>query len=443
MLPAFLAVLLAPLTFQVGAARESITPNLTTDRPTLGGYTARGGKKATAVHDPVNATAIVVQAGSQRLALVSCDMLTVPASLTKAVLQNLPGWTQRELILAATHTHCAPDSQRLNRRMTFPVPGIATFDAKALLWTADRIAKAVSRAASAVHPATLRVGSALAGLSRLRRVHDPAETNPVAPVGALGDWREWLAKKGALPDADVLRVAQFDGADGKPIALLANYAAHPTIFDDKMLEISAEWPGVLERAWEQANPGAMMAVFNGAQGDRSPSADEGGSDEGRLRLYAARLLGVVRQAEANSRRVSGCSLSVSIVEQSLPKPIPSPALLETMMANGIPRTLLDSAVAGFVPTMAPCLVARLGDMTILAVPGEPSTRVGRALRAAVGDPNAFLIGLANDWVGYILSAEQYARGGYETSVSFHGPGLADAFIRGFRRANMNILKTND
>jgi hypothetical protein len=32
-------------------------------------------------------------------------------------------------------------------------------------------------------------------------------------------------------------------------------------------------------------------------------------------------------------------------------------------------------------------------------------------------------GMANEWISYILSKEQYQKGGYETSVSFYGPEL--------------------
>jgi len=46
-------------------------------------------------------------------------------------------------------------------------------------------------------------------------------------------------------------------------------------------------------------------------------------------------------------------------------------------------------------------------------------------------------GLADEWVSYILSAEQYRKGGYEASVSFYGEQLgqviADGAVRGASR----------
>ena len=39
-------------------------------------------------------------------------------------------------------------------------------------------------------------------------------------------------------------------------------------------------------------------------------------------------------------------------------------------------------------------------------------------------------GLANEWVSYILSSEEYERGGYEASVSFYGPDLGPVVVQG-------------
>jgi hypothetical protein len=40
-------------------------------------------------------------------------------------------------------------------------------------------------------------------------------------------------------------------------------------------------------------------------------------------------------------------------------------------------------------------------------------------------------GMANEWISYILDREQYLYGeGYESSMSFYGPGLGDAITEG-------------
>ena len=41
---------------------------------------------------------------------------------------------------------------------------------------------------------------------------------------------------------------------------------------------------------------------------------------------------------------------------------------------------------------------------------------------------------ANDWLGYALSREEYAQGGYEACLSFYGPGLGEWLVDGATRA---------
>ncbi|GMV36865.1 MAG: hypothetical protein AMXMBFR61_13730 [Fimbriimonadales bacterium] len=426
-----LLILLAAIAgadLSAGVARVSLTPDPRAEKVPLGGYTARGNKKAIGVRDEVGATALVLSSGGQRFAIVSCDLLTVPASLSEAVAARLPDWKEQDLVLCATHTHCAPDSQRLNRRMKFPVPGIATFDQKALDWTAERIANAIRTADAGREPVTLWTASAEAGLSRGRR---PTEASlPSCRGPALGRLPQLLRRRTAPhTEPDVLHVAEFRRAEGTPLALLVNYAAHPTIFDDKMLKISAEWPGELARCWERRNPGAHLLFLNGALGDRSPIADKGRDDDERVALYARALLPVISGARNLQPAVNG-GLLVRTAVASLPPAQPHPELVQEMAAQGIPKGLLGPVVQGFAPPVAPMRLLQIGGWRVLFVPGEPTTRAGAELRRAARAD--FVVSFAGDWVGYVLTPEEYARGGYEATVSFHGPHLLDALLAAAR-----------
>jgi neutral ceramidase len=424
-------------------SRVSITPDTVAERVPLGGYTARGAKRAVGVHDDVYARALVLDDGKTRLALVSCEMLTVPASLKTAVLTRLPEWTSDRLLLAATHTHSAPDSQRLNVRMRFPVPGIATYDAKALDWTAERIARAVREAEAHLEPVSVSVGIAEAGLSRLRRWASPppAEDVPIpAPPWLRRPWSADLSvpapsggPRTAKRVSDALRLADIRRADGSVLAVLVNYAAHPTIYDEKNLKISGDWPGTLAREWERVHPGAELLFFNGAMGDRSPVADDPVGAEKRVELYAQRILRVVDAAEASARPTSG-PLEMAVATVPLPTPIPHPELEADLKKQGIPKALLMAAINGFVAREEPCTIYRIGSWWFLGVPGEPTTEVGERLRRIAGGKAAFVVSFSNDWAGYILTPGQYEMGGYEATVSFNGPGLCDAILRGFRSA---------
>ena len=43
-------------------------------------------------------------------------------------------------------------------------------------------------------------------------------------------------------------------------------------------------------------------------------------------------------------------------------------------------------------------------------------------------------GLADEWISYILPAEEYRKGGYEASVSFYGETLGSTVMDGLLRA---------
>jgi hypothetical protein len=54
-------------------------------------------------------------------------------------------------------------------------------------------------------------------------------------------------------------------------------------------------------------------------------------------------------------------------------------------------------------------------------PGEPFVELGLELKKRF--PGSWILGLANDHLGYFLTEEGYARGGYERMVSFYGPKM--------------------
>jgi len=70
---------------------------------------------------------------------------------------------------------------------------------------------------------------------------------------------------------------------------------------------------------------------------------------------------------------------------------------------------------------------RIGNLVIVGIPGEMTAILGLRLKSelkAKGIKYVAIGGLANEWISYILSREQYINGeGYESSVSFYGADL--------------------
>jgi hypothetical protein len=70
------------------------------------------------------------------------------------------------------------------------------------------------------------------------------------------------------PTDPELTVIRFDDLEGTPIALMTNYAAHPTMHPGEDLRFSAEWPGEMMDHVEEAL-GTNVGFLQGAAGDLS------------------------------------------------------------------------------------------------------------------------------------------------------------------------------
>jgi neutral ceramidase len=101
-------------------------------------------------------------------------------------------------------------------------------------------------------------------------------------------------------------------------------------------------------------------------------------------------------------------------------------------------TLLDpfqSLIVGEhgVPETAQLAVVRIDDLFLAAVPGEPTTMVGRRLRRGIEEAvrarggqevRAVVLSLTNGFVQYVTTAEEYQAQSYEAGSNLYGPGTA-------------------
>ncbi|MEX2242740.1 MAG: neutral/alkaline non-lysosomal ceramidase N-terminal domain-containing protein [Fimbriimonadaceae bacterium] len=347
----------------------------------LGGYTSRGDSVMQAGGDPLLARAVVFEDGGERIALVSLDALTIPESLVSAVKMQIPEGVG--LLLVATHTHSAPDSQMLNERMTFKVPGIAGFSRRWLDWYSQKIASCVNAALSseARDASTLRLSSVSVSANRGRR-------------------------EGTVP----IKTATFLLMNGTP--LLTTYAAHATVFGDERKTTSGDWPSAVA-----SQLGGI--VLPGAIGDASPDSPSKDPMVNIGAIVEKMRAGLSASVPAPLfERHQGVSFVT--VPIALGKPVPHPAFATEF---GAPSPLDQVLVGRFAPTESTLTLVRIGSLVLVGVPGEPTSDIGRkvqALGANLGFPNTVVVSHANGWIGYVLEPEDYDRGGYEAALSFHG-----------------------
>lgn len=372
-----------PGTLEVRFASADLTPR---ESLSLGGYTARQNAVSQPGGERLEARAFALSQGSTRLVCVSLEQLTVPASLVEAVRARIP--SDVRLMMWATHTHCAPDSQMLNSRMTLAIPGIATFRPARLEWTASRLAGLVRRVLKETpHSGEWSLSSAELANNASRR--ELVKADPRA-------WRLWMGDR----------------------VVLDSYGAHATLYDETELHFRGDWPGVLMR-----RTGGLFAP--GAIGGVSPRAPGEGAAE-RSRALANSLT----QALANrERRSLETKLQVETAPIELGEATPHPDFAKDY---GVPDALAKLAVQRFAPPAAEVECFALGNALWVGVPGEPTPQVAQRIEAFArsrGFEDCVVLSHVNGWIGYILEPEDYQKGGYEATLSFHGPGIADRVVQ--------------
>jgi len=366
----------------------------------LGGFTDRKGAKGVLGSERLKLRTVYLVQGSTKVVFASMECLTIPESFYAAVKEKLP--PDVHLFLAATHTHSAPDSQMLNSRMNFSIPGIATYSKRWLDWysqrAADGILKTIQSKPVAVNRITLTQG--IADANHLRR------------------------KLNGPPDKRVTVLS----ADQKP--LIGVYAAHATIFDEKSNVMSGDWPA----RWMAKGP---WAAFPGAIGDVSPDLRGEGyeAQAGDLvdRLEKARKNSPVLNEDSENRPLIWIETSIN-----LDKPIPHPDFAKS---SKIPDALAETLVNKFAPPTASLQLASIGDFVIVGVPGEPTADLGRRIQAAgykLGLKQIVVTSHTNGWMGYILEPKDYRRGGYEATLAFHGENAADRVVEAAEKLFQNL-----
>src|SRR5262249_17282172 len=155
---AALFVLTLPATggeLTVGFAEVDVTPELGAKPVYLAGFGQN--RKATKVHDPIMARAVVLSDGDAKIALVSVDVVGLFINSTERVREKLPGF--KYVLVSATHNHEGPDTLGLWGR----TPVESGVDPDYLKKVEAGCAEAVKAADAARKPAVAKIGTAADG----------------------------------------------------------------------------------------------------------------------------------------------------------------------------------------------------------------------------------------------------------------------------------------
>lgn len=386
-------------------------------------------------------------------------------------------------VIAATHTHQSPGNFATSVAYNMLAqPGMG-FDPELFDFLARRIAKVIEKACAGRQPVVLGYASGIVerfarnrSMGAFVRNPDAAELvneNRNLPDGAPHGWYPHEDSYRAVdPALRVLRISPR-AAPQSALAIAAFVAVHPTTLSHDMTAYSGDLFGAAALRAEQAT-GATVAIFNGPQGDVSPAwAKQNRAETLRLgNLLAARIesLGDATFPIEGSieRRFAIRPLADACYRGAGGEPhctdssaVPGVAVLggaedgrTTWTAKGWEEgrtgyynerqgdkhSAFDLSFnpryppLGFTwlakrllapPASVPLGVYWVGPLLIGTLPGEFTTMAGRrirqALQTASGAREVFLIGLANEYVSYFATPEEYSAQHYEGASTLYGP----------------------
>jgi len=232
----------------VGTARRDITPK---EPLPLWGYASYHDALSQGTLDLLYANALVVQLEGKKLAIVNLDLGRPPAENSlNNIRKRIKSKTGIEYsFIAATHTHHGPVLELSDQTGK----GRGRFNSALRYYSQleDFIVDAVVEAADNLKPAKMAVG----GIQLTNFNYNRHTQFQPAPR-----------------DTD-LTVLRFDDLSGKPIAILANFAAHPTLVPESLLKYSADYPGVVKEIVGK-DTGANVLFMQGAAGDLAPNEQQ-------------------------------------------------------------------------------------------------------------------------------------------------------------------------
>jgi neutral ceramidase len=429
----------APL--RAGAASFDITP---ANGGTTLGY-VRPDVAVEGVHTRLTGRALVLDDGDTEVALLATDLgFALDKDSVVARVADL-GFSHETVLYTGTHTHAGPGSLED--------------------WQLEQLARAIREAHAAKVPA--RAGWArrkVPGVGRNRSLEAHLANHGLDQFYGQGRLED--DPLGAEHTLDTeLRVLRVERTDGSPLAAWMNFPVHLTMSTPAVDVWDADVAAPATHHVEGAvgEDGFVALYTNGNSGDLMPVFDSYNATS-LMDLHGRRIARQARRAwRAAGRRLDPvipvdvrwtracyCGQEVEPGHHVDSEPVWGVPFLggsedgasifhEPLATEGrrLPAELADPVQGRKVRAAPSRPVAvhetnpefhaiRIGDRLLLGAPGEPSVEMGRRFRRAVepvlpdGVTDPFLVGLSNDYMGYLTTPEEYDMQHYEGGHTVYG-----------------------
>jgi len=392
------------------------------------------------VHTRLTGRALVLDDGKSVVALLATDLgVAFEKDSLVARVADL-GFTHESIMYSTTHTHSGPGD-------------LAP-------WQVAQLAKAIRTAYENRVPVRAGWGGARVGDANLNRSIEAHLANH--------DIEQFYGQ--GMPDDDPfgadhsrdldLRLLRVDRLDGRPLAAWTNFPVHPTTSTPAVDFWDADLAAAANQHLSKSvrTPDFVALYANGSLGDLMPRFDAY-SPTAAMDLQGRRIARGARVAWRAAKRslskdvpvgvrwtrICFCGQEVEPGKRVDDKPVWGLPFLggsedgasifhEAGRFEG-KRTSVDDPVQGYKIPAAPGIVhesnpevqvIRVGDRLLLGAPGEPSVEMGRRFREAVapvlpdGVVEPVIVGLANDYIGYMTTPEEYQMQHYEGGHTVFG-----------------------
>ncbi|MEP7257173.1 MAG: neutral/alkaline non-lysosomal ceramidase N-terminal domain-containing protein [Flavitalea sp.] len=393
-----------PVNAKAGLLRASVVKiDITPETPKmLLGYSAR---KSTGIHDRLYHRIVAFDDGVTQFFLVSSDICVVSPSEydhTASLLQQRLGINPLNFWWSLTHTHSAPE---------VGVPGLPE------VFMGDRYKHEVDTAYTSLVEEKL-----IEGIIEARRKLAPARLGvgwgySQANINRRAVDVDGKASLGLNPDGETDRrigLIRLDKTDGSPLALIANYAMHGTVYGPSNLEISADAQGIVAEYVEQKT-GVPLLYINGAAGNLAPiySVVKSPYSTKDTELGQFRVLLGDKILDAN-KKILLTTDSVRLYTGAIT--VETPRKKSMGWTTDLGKYTRTEKNGGNIVRLPVRFLKINEEVAIWSAPLELFCEISNEVRDRSPFPFTFYYGYTNGWLGYLATKKEFEHGGYEVDV---------------------------
>jgi len=429
-----------------------------------GGWGAQKHEQAEGIDMDLWTTALALSDGDTTVVVLDIDIQILTndrADQTRQAVSRATGLPLQNIRASATHTHSGPTPYRSWIEKGFEM--VDPWFENLARWSAE----AASEALGSLHPVEIRAGRGQCSINANRRCITPAGERflGVNPDGAC--------------DHEVI-VVRLDALSGDALAIISNYACHPTIMGPANRLITPDYPGAAKRVVEEA-VGGRCFFLQGSAGDQGPV--QGFQADPAVYRQLGKVLGhEISKVAIGLRSIpsslkfrevipSGAPLGMFDSEFSFLPSVPlrfSAFEINVPLRQGLPerdpaqqklefwKTKLRSAreaddaaaiteatymarradiqlrmaddFGGKTSAGVRTHVISFGDIALVGCNIEPFCEIGMAIKRQSPFPVTLMSGYTNGRLAYMPTAEEWTRGGYEVENSPFGKDAAEVLI---------------